>query len=110
MISSRKTMCTGSRSSGQSAKKTGSIDSPAMGTCTAKMKAMAFLMLSKMRRPRRTAATMEEKSSSSSTSDGRLAGHVGAAAAHGDADVGGLERRGVVDAVAGHGDDLAGWP
>ena len=69
MISSRKTMWTGSRRSGQSAKKTGSIDRPAMGTCTARMKAIAFLMLSKMRRPRRTAATMDEKSSSSSTSD-----------------------------------------
>ena len=37
----------------------------------------------------------------------RLARHVGAAAAHGDADVRRLERRRVVDAVAGHRDDLA---
>lgn len=37
---------------------------------------------------------------------GSLDGNVGAAA-HGDADVGGLERRGVVDAVARHGDDAA---
>jgi hypothetical protein len=38
---------------------------------------------------------------------GGLAGDVGAALAHRDADLGGLERRGVVDAVAGHGHDLA---
>ena len=62
-------MWTGNRRSGQSAKKTGIIDRPAMGTCTARIKAIAFLMLSKMRRPRRTAETMDEKSSSSSTSD-----------------------------------------
>ena len=37
MISSRKTMCTGSRISGQSAKNTGISDSPAMGTWMAKM-------------------------------------------------------------------------
>src|SRR5450759_4839162 len=67
MISSRNTIWTGSRRRGQSAKKTGSIDRPAMGTCTARMKAIAFLILSKMRRPRRMAATMDEKSSSSST-------------------------------------------
>ena len=36
-----------------------------------------------------------------------LARDVGAALAHRDADVGGLERRRVVDAVAGHRDDLA---
>ena len=34
---------------------------------------------------------------------GRLAGDVGAGAAHGDPDVGLVERRAVVDAVAGHG-------
>ena len=38
---------------------------------------------------------------------GGFARHVGAAPAHGDADMGGFERRRVVDAVAGHGDDLA---
>ena len=43
------------------------MESPAIGTWTAKMKAMAFLMLSKIRRPSRTAATMDEKSSSSRT-------------------------------------------
>ena len=37
----------------------------------------------------------------------RLAGHVGAAPAHRHADVGRLERRRVVDAVAGHRHDLA---
>ena len=36
-----------------------------------------------------------------------LLGHLGAATAHGHADVGVLERRRVVDAVAGHGDHLA---
>ena len=38
---------------------------------------------------------------------GGLLGDVGAGDAHGDADVGGLERGRVVDAVAGHGDDMA---
>ena len=38
---------------------------------------------------------------------GGLPRDVGAALAHGDADVGGFERRRVVDAVPGHGDDLA---
>ena len=38
---------------------------------------------------------------------GRLAGGVGAAPPHGDADVCCLERRDVVDAIAGHGGDLA---
>ena len=38
---------------------------------------------------------------------GRLAGDVGAGDAHRDPDVGGLHRRGVVDAVAGHGDHVA---
>lgn len=37
----------------------------------------------------------------------RLARHVGAAAAHGDANVGGLQGRRIVDAVAGHGDDFS---
>ncbi len=37
---------------------------------------------------------------------GALDGDVGAGA-HGDADVGGGQRRRVVDAVAGHGDDAA---
>ena len=38
---------------------------------------------------------------------GGLAGHVAAAGAHGDADVGLPQRRGVVDPVAGHRDDVA---
>ena len=37
----------------------------------------------------------------------RLLGHLGAGDAHGDADVGRLQRRRVVDAVAGHRDDVA---
>ena len=36
-----------------------------------------------------------------------FARHVGTAFAHGDADVRALQRRCVVDAIAGHGDDLA---
>ena len=38
--------------------------------------------------------------------DGRLTRDVGAAEAHGDADIGLLQRRRVVDAVTGDGDDL----
>jgi hypothetical protein len=38
---------------------------------------------------------------------GRFFGDVGAGDAHGDADVGRLERGGVVHAVAGHGHDVA---
>ena len=38
---------------------------------------------------------------------GGLAGDVGAGAAHRDADVGRVQGRAVVDAVAGHGDDVA---
>ena len=41
---------------------------------------------------------------------GRLAGDVGARAAHGDADVGAAQRGRVVDPVAGHGHDLALGP
>ena len=37
---------------------------------------------------------------------GGLASHVGAGHAHGDADIGPLQRRHVVDAVAGHRHDL----
>jgi hypothetical protein len=36
-----------------------------------------------------------------------LFGHVGAGDPHGDADIGALERGRVVDAVSGHGDDVA---
>ena len=64
MISSRKTMCTGNRARGHP-NNTGSSDMPAMGMCTEKMKVMAFFRLSKIRRPMRTAETMEAKSSSS---------------------------------------------
>ena len=38
---------------------------------------------------------------------GRLARDVGADPAHRDADVGALQRRRIVDAVAGHRDELA---
>ena len=50
---------------------------------------------------------MEEKSSSSSTRADGFAGHVGAPSAHGDADVGRFQGRGIVHAVAGHGHDFA---
>ena len=36
-----------------------------------------------------------------------LAGDVGASLPHGEADMRRLERRGIVDPVAGHGDDLS---
>ncbi|OPZ95358.1 MAG: hypothetical protein BWY71_02264 [Planctomycetes bacterium ADurb.Bin412] len=39
---------------------------------------------------------------------GRLAGHIRAAAAHGNTDVGGFQGRGVIDAIAGHGHNFAG--
>ena len=35
-----------------------------------------------------------------------LFGHVGASNAHGNADIGALEGRSVIDAIAGHGDDV----
>src|SRR5215813_14921659 len=38
---------------------------------------------------------------------GCLAGYIGAAPPHGDPNVRRLQRRGIVDAIAGHGDDLA---
>ena len=50
---------------------------------------------------------MELKLSSVENHVRRFFGDVVAAQSHGDADVGFLERRGVVDAVAGDGDDLA---
>ncbi len=67
MISSMNTMCIGIRISGQPIA-TGIRDNPAMGTCTAKIYAIAFLRLSNILRPSRIAATMDEKSSSSRTS------------------------------------------
>ena len=60
-----------------------------------------------MLRPSSMAATMVAKLSSMQHQVGDFARDVAAALAHGDADVGALERRGVVHAVAGHGDDLA---
>ena len=67
---------------------------------------MNLRMLSKMRRPSRTARTMVAKLSSSRTMCGRFLGDVGAGDAHGHADVGAFQRRRVVDSVAGHGHEL----
>ena len=63
-----------------------------------------------MRRPVRTDADHRREVVLGEHERGGLASDVGAALAHGDADVGGLERGRVVDAVAGHGDDLARRP
>jgi hypothetical protein len=60
-----------------------------------------------MPRPSSTAASMVAKLSSVSTHRRRFLGDVGAAQPHGDADVGLLQRRGVVHAVAGHRHHLA---
>ena len=60
-----------------------------------------------MRRPRRIACDDGGEVVVEQDEAGRLARHVGAAPAHGDADVRGLERGRVVDAVAGHRHDLA---
>ena len=57
-----------------------------------------------MRRPAATAIVA--KLSSVRTHRRGLAGDVGARPAHGHADVGAAERGGVVDAVAGHRDDV----
>ena len=68
MMSSSKAMCIGYSRAGQPSS-TGSSAMPAIGTCTARMYDMALRRLSKMRRPRRTAATMAAKLSSTSTSE-----------------------------------------
>ena len=60
-----------------------------------------------MRRPSRTALHDRAEIVVEQHDRRRLARHVGAAAAHGNADMRRLERRRVVDAVAGHGDDFA---
>ena len=60
-----------------------------------------------MSRPRSTAWTRVAKLSSVRIELAGLLGHL-RAAAHGDADVGLLQRGGVVDGVAGHRHDLAG--
>ena len=60
-----------------------------------------------MPRPWRTPPAIEAEVVVGDHEGGGLAGDVGAASAHGDADVGGPQRGGVVDAVAGHADDLA---
>ena len=59
MINSRKTTCIGPSTSGQP-NRTGISDMPAIGTCTAKIYAMAFLKLSNILRPSLTAATIED--------------------------------------------------
>ena len=55
---------------------------------------------------RRRARTMPLRSPLTSVTPALSHGHVGAGA-HGDADIGGGQRRRVVDAVAGHGDHAA---
>jgi hypothetical protein len=80
----------------------GTSASAMMGTCTANTKRVALRTLSSMRRPWRMAATMRASCRPAAPAR-RPARHVGAALAHGDAHVGGLERGGVVHAVAGHG-------
>ena len=64
-------------------------------------------MLSWIRRPVRTAWAIAPKSSSTRTSDAASRATSVPRFAHRDPDVGGLERGRVVDAVAGHADDLA---
>jgi hypothetical protein len=46
MINSSSAMCTGSSNSGHPGISTGTIDRPAIGTCTATMNVMALRMLS----------------------------------------------------------------
>ena len=60
-------------------------------------------------RPASTAATMRREVVVREHHGRRLAGHFRADQAHRDADVGAPQRRGVVDAVAGHRDDLVPW-
>ena len=62
-----------------------------------------------MARPSLIARTMPRRSPFTSVTAGAFHGDVGAGA-HRDAHVGGGERRGVVDAVAGHAHDAAGRP
>ena len=64
-------------------------------------------MLANVARPCSTAATMVAKSSSSRTRSAASRATSVPERAHGDADVGLLQGRAVVDAVAGHGDDVA---
>ena len=59
-------------------------------------------MLAKIARPSSTAATIDGEVVVGQHHVGRFLGDVGAGDAHGHADVGGLQRRRVVDAVAGH--------
>ena len=61
-----------------------------------------------MMRPSRIALHDGRESVVEQDHRGCLARHVGSAHAHGDADIGLPQRRRIVDAVAGHGDDFAG--
>ena len=67
-------------------------------------------MLAKIARPSSTAATIEAKLSSASTMSAASFETSVPGDAHGDADVGLLQRRRVVDAVACHRHDRAGPP
>ena len=68
---------------------------------------MTLRRLSKTLRPCSTACDDRREVVVREHHVGRLAGHIRADLSHGDADIGALERRRVVDAVAGHRDDLA---
>ena len=62
-------MWIGHRISGRSISRMGIRESPAMGTCIAKMYPSAFCRLSKIRRPMALPATIDAKLSSSRTSE-----------------------------------------
>ena len=106
MISSRKTICTGNSSSGQSEKedrqhgeaRDGDVDREDEGDGLLDVVENAPPQPHRRHDGREVVVEQDQGC--------RLARDVRAAATHGDADVGGLERRSVVDAVAGHGDDL----
>ena len=71
---------------------------------------MVYLMnlriLSKMRRPSLMALTMVAKLSSSRIMSSRFLGDIRSRDAHGNADIRPLQGRGIIHAVAGHGDEL----
>ena len=67
-------------------------------------------MLTKVARPCSMPATMVAKWSSSSTRSAASRATSVPDPAHGDADVGLVQRRAVVDAVAGHGHDVTAGP
>ena len=106
MMSSRKAICTGSRIKGQR-NSTAHSESPAMGTWIAKMYAIAFFRLSKIRRPSRTALNDGREIIIQQNKVRGFAGNIGSPLAHGNANMRGFQRRGVVHSVASHRDDLA---